>query len=228
MRIAVAPLLLLAACAAFRDPLDGPRGFPSLDHTWSSVDFRNAAAEADRLSGTDAASLPRRGDPVFARIVDTTVGEDALDDTHPLSLRTELTSTYMQSIQRIMKAYTRAGPSFAPELREIAVAAFANGCGMLRVLASADAAAGPDRRSGYTMARDGLSQLTTGVLAMLHPRDGVPDVDRVRYAGVVADHLPDLMPLLPEADRVGIRTQLDGLIARERNPAVRERLTAIP
>jgi hypothetical protein len=78
------------------------------------------------------------------------------------------------------------------------------------------------------MARDGLSQLTTGVLAMLHPRDGVPDVDRVRYAGVVADHLPELMPYLPAADRQGIRTQLDGLIARERNPAVRERLSAIP
>lgn len=226
MRIAAAPLLLLAACAAFRDPLDGPRGFPSLDHTWSAVDFRNAATEADRLSGTDAASLPRRGDPVFARIVDSTVGEDALDETHPLSLRTELTSTYMQSIQRIMKAYARAGPSFAPELREIAVAAFANGCGMIRVLAEAPPA--QDRRSGYTIARDGLSQLTTGVLAMLHPRDGVPDADRVRFAGVVADHLPELMPLLPEQDRQAIRTQLDGLIARERNPAVRDRLSAIP
>jgi hypothetical protein len=127
MRIAAAPLLLLAACAAFRDPLDGPRGFPSLDHTWSSVDFRNAATEADRLSGTDIASLPRRGDPVFTRIVDTTVGEDALDETHPLSLRTELTSTYMQSIQRIMKAYTRAGPS-----RPSPTAAGCSGCSPTR------------------------------------------------------------------------------------------------
>jgi hypothetical protein len=228
VRAFAASLALLAACAAFRDPLDGPRGFPSLDRTWSATDFRAAATEADRLSGNDTASLPRRSDPVFGRMVDTTVGEDALDQSHPLSLRTELTSTYMQSIQRIMKAYARAGPSFAPELRELAVAAFANGCGMLRVLASADAEAPDDHHGGYVMARSGLSQLTTGVLAMLHPRDGVPDGDRVRFAGVVADHLPDLMPLLPEGDRQSIRTQLDGLIARERNPAVRERLSGIP
>jgi hypothetical protein len=227
-------LMLVVACATSRHSLDEPSGFPSADHAWSSSDFRRAATEADRLSGTDAAALPRRGDPVFARISDMTVGEDALDPSRPLDVRLELTATYMQSIHRVMKAYARSGPSFTAEVHELSVAAFANGCDMLRLLATVDAM--PDRQlrdpntahQGYAMTRTGVEQMAAGVLDLLHPREGIPDADRARYAGLVAGHLPPVLPLLPAGDRQQIRGQLDALIARERDRAVRQSLEAIP
>ncbi|HZX94604.1 MAG TPA: hypothetical protein VFE90_08805 [Myxococcales bacterium] len=219
---------VLAACATGER-----RGFPSLDHTWGAADFVQAGAEADRLSGSDVSSLPRRGDPVFNRLVDLSVGDDVGDESQPLGARGELTRGYMESSLRLMRAYGRAGPAYVPEVRELLMAFFANGCEMMVLLAKFDRMpdkelANPDAvHEGMARMRSGVRQLTSGVLTMLHPREGVPDADRIRYAELVASHLPHVMPLMPDPDREAVYKQLDGLVAREKNPAVRTRLARI-
>jgi len=233
VRRAAVLFALCAACATSRGRLDEPRGFPGLDHTWSPADFEQMGAEADRLSGSDVASLPRRGSPVFSRIVDLTVGPDVADATQPLSWRLEVTRGYLTGMSRVMKAYSRAGPSFLPELREVLMSFFANGCDMIQLMSTVNAM--PDKdlanprvvHEGYANMQAGVRQLISGIVTMLHPREGIPEVDRIRYAGLLARHLPHLMPLFSAAERETLHSQIEGLIAREQNASVRERLSTL-
>jgi hypothetical protein len=195
-------------------------GLPTYDHPWQPAEMGLAAQVLTEVSAGNPAALPRfqseKSGIVFARLV----ARDNLDlyanAAYPLEARYESSLAHLQGLVKLLHLYTAAGEADLTgdsELLEL-MDAQVRLAAVIHSLA-AQVVAGLDRNdpraSALPQMQAGSEKIVDGCLVTLTERDFYRTAELKRFAEMLQESLPGLLPHLSPAGREKLLARLRAL-----------------
>jgi len=212
-------------------------GLPAPEHEWSSKDYAAAIDLLKKIADKDPSSLPRRGNPQFARVLSRICADENLNLCRnanlPLDKRLPLVMELMQPVKEMLLLYMRssgAGPYFDSEMLDLseftlrtAVVTFDLAVEFRKTLPDDDPKK-EIREKGFETMRKGLATQMQGVLQTLNEREVHRLQELVRFAAALKEHVPKLSVHLPPLSQKELPLSLKTMIAEERSAAMKQAL----
>ena len=199
-------------------------GVPASDRPWSGADMARAADRLTAAGQADRARLPRYGSKrsgeLFARLTASRNLDLYRNRTLPLMARLPDGLKYLESFNRLVKAYLSAfqdGAVGGDEIIELLgatmrVTTVLMGCVDEFVpTIPKDAPNYATRMAGLNQMKEGMASIVMGTLQTLSEKDEYRVDERLRLLGYMRESIPAILPRLLPGTRKEIAVRVKGM-----------------
>ena len=195
-------------------------GLPAYDHAWQPAELGLAAQVLTDLAAGNPAALPRyqsvKSGAVFARLVARNNLDLYANATFPLEARYQSSLAHLQGLVKLLNLYSAAGDANLTgdsELLELMIAQVRLAVVIHSLAEQVVAGLDPNDPSAAALPRmqAGSEKIVDGCLVTLTERNAYRTSELKRFAGMLQESLPALMPHLSSAGREKILARLRAL-----------------